>query len=320
MIVKMDKALLLRYIEGNCTDQDKEFIAEWLDASPEHMKEYLALRKLYDISVWQTPPVTSYAQKPGRKISGLSLKAIYTEAMKIAAILAVTLLVLYYFFRPQTTERAVVMQVLQVPAGQRAQITLEDGTKVWLNAKTTLTFPNQFTGATRQVQLDGEGYFEVVSDKAKPFIVSTLKYNVKAWGTTFNVKAYAEKEIFETSLFEGSVEMLKSDSAGSTWLRPGEQAIMQNNHLTVKNIEHKDYFLWKEGIISFDDESFPEMVKKLELCFDLKVNIKNDKIKNYHCTGKFRSKDGVEHILKVLQLNNKFRYTINDKLNTIIIE
>jgi len=78
--------------------------------------------------------------------------------------------------------------------------------------------------------------------------------------------------------------------------------------------------LWKEGIISFQDESFTELVNKLQLYFDMKIEVKNDKILNYRCTGKFRTKDGVEHILKVLQLRNKFDYTIDEKTNTIIIE
>lgn len=316
----MDKELLLKYIEGDCTGQEKVDITNWLDSDHDNMREYLALRKLYDITIWQTPPVTQFEQKPKGKTFFRSLKPVYTEIIKIAAILVVAIVGSRYLFPGSMAENPVVMQTLNVPAGQRAEITLEDGTKVWLNAKTILTFPNQFTGGTREVRLDGEGFFDVTSNKSKPFIVKTEKYDIKVWGTKFNLMAYSGHEIFETSLLEGSVEVLEPGSNKGLLIRPDERIFLENNRLVVAPIAHIGHFLWKEGIISFDDESFPELVKRLELCFDLKIEVKNDKILIYRCTGKFRTKDGVEHILKVLQLSNKFRYTINDKLNTIIIE
>jgi len=212
------------------------------------------------------------------------------------------------------------MQTLIVPAGQRAEITLVDGTKVWLNAKTILTFPNQFTGDIREVRLNGEAFFDVAPGKSNPFIVKTEKYDIKAWGTKFNLLAYSGHGIFETSLLEGSVEVLVPGSSKGIMIRPDERIFLKDNHLVVSPIRYINHFLWKEGIISFEDESFPDLVEKLELYFDMKIEVKNDKILSYRCTGKFRTKDGLEHILKVLKLSNEFRYTINDKLNMVIID
>ncbi len=316
----MDKELLLKYIEGDCSDQETVDITNWLDSDHDNKREYLAMRKLYDITIWQTPQVTQFKQKPKGKTFFRSLKPVYFEIIKIAAILVVAIIGSRYLFPRSMAENPIVMQTLNVPAGQRAEITLEDGTKVWLNAKTILTFPNQFTGGTREVRLDGEGFFDVTSNKSKPFIVKTEKYDIKVWGTKFNLLAYSGPGIFETSLFEGSVEVLEPGNYKGILIRPDERIYLDDNRLVVAPIAHISHFLWKEGIISFDDESFPELVKRLELYFDLKVEVKNDKILSYRCTGKFRIKDGVEHILKVLQLSNKFRYTINEKFNTIIIE
>jgi len=232
----------------------------------------------------------------------------------------VAIFVSRYLLPESPIQNPVAMQTLHVPAGQRAEITLEDGTKVWLNAKTTLTFPNQFSGKTREVKLDGEGFFDVTHNKLKPFIVNTEKYNIKVWGTKFNLMAYSGKGIFETSLLEGSVEVLNTGSAKGVMIRPDERIFQKDNQLIIAPIIHMNHFLWKDGIISFDDETFPEIVNKLELYFDLKIIVKNNKILNYHCTGKFRMKDGVEHILKVLQLSNKFSYKIDDKQNIIAIE
>jgi len=314
------KELLLKYIEGDCTERKKVDITNWIDSDPEHMKEYLALRKLYDITIWQTNTASNHLKKSQKKNSIWWWKTIYSEVLKIAAILVVAIFVSRYLLPEFPTQNPIAMQTLHVPAGQRAEIILEDGTKVWLNAKTTFTFPNQFSGQTREVKLDGEGFFEVTHNKLKPFVVNTEKYNVKVWGTKFNLMAYSGKGIFETSLLEGSVEVMKPGSAKGVMIRPQERIFLKDNNLAIAPIVNINHFLWKDGIISFNDETFPEIVDKLELYFDLKIIVKNNKILNYHCTGKFRTKDGVEHILKVLQLSNKFKYKVDDKQNIITIE
>jgi ferric-dicitrate binding protein FerR (iron transport regulator) len=284
------------------------------------MREYLALRKLHDITIWQTSPVTKSEQKPKKKISVWSWKPVYTEVIKIAAVLVVAILVSHFFLPEHRPENPVVIQTLHVPAGQRAEITLEDGTKVWLNAKTTLTFPNQFSDETREVRLDGEGFFDVTSNKSKPFIVKTEKFDIKVWGTKFNLMAYSGSKIFETSLLEGAVEVLKPNSAKGVMLRPDERVFLEKDRLVITPVTNMDHFLWKDGIISFDNASFDELFNKLELYFDLKIDVKNEKILNYRCTGKFRTKDGIEHILKVLKLSNDFTCRIDDKQNIITIE
>lgn len=314
------RELLVKYIKGDCTDEEKVDIATWIDFGPENMKEYLALRKLHDITIWQTFPVSKPALKSKGRASIWLRSAIYTEVLKIAAVFIVAILVSRYLFPEAIPNSPVAVQTLHVPAGERAEITLEDGTKVWLNAKTTLIFPNQFSGQTREVQLDGEGFFDVTPNKSKPFVVKTKNYGIKVWGTKFNLMAYSEKKIFETSLLEGTVEVLSSNDEKGIMLRPNERIFVADTHLTVAPIEHMNHFLWREGIISFEDETFPEMVNKLELYFDLKMVVKNSKILKYRCTGKFRTKDGVEHILKVLQLSNKFNYTIDEMQNVITIQ
>lgn len=316
----MNTELLLKYIEGYCSDDEKVAVTNWLDADPKNMREYLNLRKLHDISIWQqSSSLISYSNKI--KVNALQRfkTSVYFEVVKIAAILLIAILVTKYFLHDKKTEGLVSMQTLYVPAGQRAQITLVDGTKVWLNANTRINFPNHFSGQTREVTLNGEGFFDVTSNKEKPFIVKTEKYNVKVLGTKFNLVAYAGKGIFETSLLEGSVEVIKPDSIKGIFIRPDERIYLADSGLKKAPIENMNHFLWKDGIISFNDETFPELIKKLELYFDLKIEIKNDKILNYRCTGKFRTKDGVEHILKVLQLSNKFNFKIDDKLNLITI-
>lgn len=315
----MNIELLLKYIDGNCTDQEKISITIWLDSDPENMREFLALRKLHDISIWQISPAANSTPKPQENTSFWLWRPIYTEVLKIAAVFLIAIFISRFLFPDSKPEELASMQTIYVPAGQRAEITLVDGTKVWLNAKTTFTFPSYFSKSSRNVTLDGEGFFDVSSDKLKPFIVKTDNYDIKVLGTKFNLIAYSGKGIFETSLLEGSVEVLKSAGSKGIIIKPDERIFQENNRLVISPITDTNHFLWKEGIISFNDESFAEMARKLELYFDLQIEIKNEKILNYRCTGKFRTKDGVEHILKVLQLSNTFCFKIDEKTNSLKI-
>ena len=314
----MDPELLIKYISGNCSDQEKVIITNWLDSDSEHMKEFMALRKLYDITIWQNTVI----KDTKRKASGSTrlLNTWYFEVLKYAAVLLVIISTYYFFYTASRHENQVVMQTIEVPAGQQTKVTLVDGTTVWLNAKTKFTYPNCFSGNTRNVTLDGEGFFDVSHDTSKPFIVNANKYDIKVWGTKFNLIVNSEKGIFETSLLEGAVEILHTGDKKGIFIKPNERIFLEDNQLVITPIPCMNYFLWKDGIISFDNESFPQMVQKVEHYFDLKIEIKNDKILNYRCTGKFRIKDGIEHILKVLQLSNKFSYTIDYKLNIITIK
>lgn len=315
------KELLLKYIEGDCTDQEKVEITNWLDSSPENMKEYLALRKLHDISIWQIKSDLQAEQKIKSKTPFWSRKTFYGEILKVAAIFIFALLIIRYALPEFVPSNEIAYtQTIHVPAGQRAEITLGDGTQVWLNAKTTLTFPTQFLGNNREVKLDGEGFFDVTHNKSKPFIVNTGKYDVKVWGTKFNLIAYSWKKNFETSLLEGSVEVLKEGSSKGILLKPNEQVKLKNNQLVISPVNDMDQFLWREGIISFDNATFTELINKLELYFDFQIEVRNTQALNYRFTGKFRMKDGIEHILKVLQIKNKFSYHIDEKLNKITIE
>ena len=115
-------------------------------------------------------------------------------------------------------------------------------------------------------------------------------------------------------------ELLNPGGEKGEMINPNERIFLDNNHLKRGIINNLNHFLWRDGMISFDNESFPEMVRKLELYFDLKIMVKNKSLLSYTCTGKFRTKDGVDHILKVLQLSNQFRFKIDDKLNIITID
>lgn len=313
----MNLDLLQKYIAGNATEAEKQRVTEWIQENPENMREYMAQRKLYDVALWRTAPV---AEEKRQEKKHFSLRGVWMEAAKIAAVFAIVLLGTHYWTGKHQVPEDKTWQSIYVPAGQRAELMLADGTKVWLNSRSTLTFPGSFKGNIRNVKLDGEGYFAVTKNVEQPFIVETNKCNVKVLGTEFNVMAYAADSVWETSLLEGAVEILVPGSNnGGMKLEPNTMASLKGNRLVKGRIKESDYFLWREGLLCFNDISVRDMIEKLKLYYGVDIVVNNTRILKNHYTGKFRTKDGVEHVLKVLKLNNKFTYTKDDETNVITI-
>ena len=217
-------------------------------------------------------------------------------------------------------QEEMLFNTITIPRSGEYKLVLSDGTKVWLNSRSTLTFPGSFKGDIRNVKLDGEGYFAVTKNVEQPFIVETNKCNVKVLGTEFNVMAYAADSVWETSLLEGAVEILVPGSNNSGMrLEPNTMASLKGNRLVKGRIKEADYFLWREGLLCFNDISVRDMIEKLKLYYGVDIVVNNTRILKNRYTGKFRTKDGVEHVLKVLRLNNKFTYTKDDETNVITI-
>lgn len=308
----MDDKLLQLYFEGRTTDERSRSIIEWLDADEANMKYYQHLCRLYEINLWDEQPVTVSVSR-----SKVKSRRFVLEFLKIAAVFALGFLLNN---RMNIPDKDIFMQTVQVPAGQNAQVTLADGSKVWLNAGSTLHFPTRFPGKERLVNLEGEGFFEVQANKEKPFIVSTTSYTIKALGTTFNVNAYKKSKDFETSLLTGKVEVADHAGKQTILLSPNNRVVLEGNKLKTLPIQDSEYFLWREGIICFN-EPLSEVLKKLELYFDVKIEVNNKRVlqNEQHCIGKFRSRDGLEHILEVLQLTSHFSYKKDDEKNLVII-
>ena len=306
--------LLQRYIKGEVTEDERIRVAVWLDESPDHMDEYIVLRKLYDITLWNDKVKDPLSIK-GKKRSLLNIGL---GIIKIAAIFLIAFVGSHYYLNQH--QPASKLQTIHVPAGQRVELTLSDGTEVWLNSSTTLRFPTYFTADSRKVELEGEGYFTVKHDADCPFIVQTEKYAVRVLGTEFNVKAYRGSNSFATALLNGSVEILTPDRKNNIRINPDQMAILLDGKIVTENIPDKNYFKWKEGIFCFENESVASLMEKLELYYDVNIDVQSKALLKDRYSGKFRMKDGIEHVLKVLQLKYKFSYTKNDETNLIVIK
>lgn len=206
------------------------------------------------------------------------------------------------------------MQKITVPAGQRINIDLPDGSNVWLNANTTIEFPLSFTKENRTLFLDGEAFFDVKRDEKHPFIVHTDRYDIKVLGTKFNIESYSDSENFETTLINGKVSLTAhSNTDKEIILLPNQKAHLQNGILNIENVDDFTQYRWIEGLICFKNAAFQSIMKKFEKYYEIKIIINNKKVSQHIFTGKFRQADGVEYALRVLQkdISFKFRRDLN---------
>jgi ferric-dicitrate binding protein FerR (iron transport regulator) len=312
----MNTELLSKYIAGDTSQQEREAVQSWIEADEKNRRELQSLHTLYNITIAALPETPPALTRPRNRT-----RQIIIELSKIAAAILITFACTRLFLLPEPENPTVEarMQTLHVPAGQRAELTLADGTQVWLNSLTTFHFPDRFTETSREVTLDGEGYFNVARDARKPFRVTTQEHAVKALGTEFNVMSYSRDGNFETSLLDGTVEVTSRTTRQTLLLTPGNRAGTENGTLTASPIEHYDRFLWRNGIISFTHERVDTILQKLELYYDVEITNRNRSIASLRYTGKFRTRDGIEHVLNVLQIPTGLRYKKDIEKNLIQI-
>lgn len=325
----MDDNKILKYIRGHATPKEKEEFLNWIDESDDNRQYYKKIRKMWDMSLI----TANYAQNPyetdfeiireraiGKNKHTSFKRRTFQHTVetisKIAAIAIVTVLLSYFYFSTSGEKHRVSYNIIEIPIGNQAKITLPDGSVAWLNSGTTLRYPEQFTGKNRTVQLNGEGWFDISKNKEKPFIVNTPLHSITVLGTTFNVYAYEESNHFETTLFEGSI-ILNNNTNEKDFLKmkPGQQAIYDKTtqKMTVyNNREIESASAWISGYNSFYKTPFSQMLERLGQYYNKEIIIKRSDIATYECTGKFKVSDALEHILDVVKATKPFKYEINE--------
>jgi ferric-dicitrate binding protein FerR (iron transport regulator) len=197
--------------------------------------------------------------------------------------------------------RHVGYNILTTPRGGQYELTLSDGTKVWLNAASSIRFPAVFAAADRVVQITGEAYFEVAKDPGKPFKVSVGGMTVEVLGTRFNVMAYSDEAAIKTTLVEGSVKV-----AGETKtirLAPGQQAQLSGGGMTlVSQANVSEAVAWKDGFFEFDDSGVADIMRQIARWYDVTV-VYSGVVPAGHITGKIPRSTDLSNILKMMQLS-----------------
>ncbi|WP_017260025.1 FecR family protein [Pedobacter arcticus] len=200
---------------------------------------------------------------------------------------------------------------ISIPSGRQYKLVLADGTKVWLNATSSLSYPSEFSGTERNVELSGEGYFEVAKNEKMPFIVTVGKMKVHVLGTHFNISAYDNDLFVKTTLAEGSVRLTNGDRA--VILKPGQQglATVSNENIDVKKVNLQHVLAWKGGYFMFRDDNIKEVMKQISRWYNVKVEYE-DNIDEKVFGGIYAKSKDLEELLKGLELTGLVKFRIID--------
>ncbi|MGV8879756.1 MAG: FecR family protein [Sphingobacteriaceae bacterium] len=206
--------------------------------------------------------------------------------------------------------------LLSTPRGGQYQVILPDGTKVWLNASSSLRFPSAFTDSCREVTLKGEAYFEVSTNREKPFAVNVNGMQIMVLGTHFNVNAYTDENEIRTSLLEGSIKITKGNASGV--LKPGQQAILdkREDNLVIRDADINEAVAWKNGIFQFDGADISTIMRQISRWFDVEV-IYAGEIPKRRFQGKISRNAQLTEVLKILELSD-VKFAVQGK--KIIVE
>lgn len=310
----MKRETLFRFFRNETRQEENFAIQEWAESSDEARRTLLAERRLFDaINLQPDPPVrTQPVRRP------VFMHRIAARVLRTAAAVALAVGAGYLLARSEPQPAG--YHTVTVEAGQRARITLADGSAVWLNAETTMRYPTDFNTGSRIVELDGEGYFEVARNERSPFIVRTAKADIEVLGTRFNVEAYASEDLFATALFEGSVRLSTPDGAYVARLAPDQKAELTDSGFRLTALDDNNPYLWRDGIIYFNNASFGEIMEKFSRCFGVEIVVRNERVAERKYTGKFRQLDGLDYALEVLDRDVSFKVAADREHHRIIIE
>ncbi|MDY3034469.1 MAG: FecR domain-containing protein [Odoribacter sp.] len=204
---------------------------------------------------------------------------------------------------------------LRVPRGAEYELVLADGTSVWLNAESEITYPVTFKGDMREVTLKGEAFFDVAKDAAHPFIVHIKDFDVRVTGTKFNVRNYADMPSSAT-LAEGEVQLEKEGEV--TILQPGQQAALIDGKIEVKEVDLEEAIAWRYNSFCFKHQSLELLLNELARWYNLEIFYMNPSLKTLHFTAWFSRGNSVAEVIEKLERTQKIRLEL--KGNTLIVK
>jgi len=327
----MDKDRLIKYIKGESDPVERREILSWIEESEDNARFYNSLKTEWIFSHLPNREVSDdIVRKIKKRVN--PAKSMREWIMRIAAFLfvPVTVFALYqYFYNSKETEfepelissnQIVIpeqkepMMSYSVNSGVKGLVELPDGSKVWLNGNSRLKCPGEFDTTCRMVELTGEGYFVVVSNKKWPMYVKTSKnITVKVTGTEFNLSSYDNDNELRFTLVSGNVTLIKEKTRQSYDVESSEELIIPDGDKMRIKKSMSDIRIstsWKDGFLVFEDIPMSEVVKKMERWYGVSFKIDDPEILNYHFTANFKS-ESVVQVLELLKISSNIKYSID---------
>ncbi len=328
--------LLGKYFSGEISEKDRIEVEDWINASDRHAQEFELHKRAWESTRirFKSPEAETVFKSILNKIDDqqeLELAKKYRSEnhkkqnryalfTKVAASLLIICTLGYYFYNgfvdiDQPDTSVVVVQKQNI-AGQKSKIYLPDGSEVWLNAESKISFPEQFSDGKREVTLEGEAFFDVVKNPKQPFVVRADNMTTTVLGTSFSIKAFPEESVAFVALNTGKVKVnIDNDKGGDAlYLSPGEGIRYDkiNQKSMKETIDRESSFSWKDGIIVFEDAHMEEVIGTLSRWYGVQFSIENAVHEDWSYTGSFDN-EALENVLRSMSFTKDFSYSINQK-------
>ena len=319
----MNSELILKHLSGHSSDEEIEQLTKWVNENAENENQFAEMQNSYIFLASTLSPdnqksafneiINQINNKKEKK--SISVKRIYSIAASILLPVLLGGFAWFYQWTSSSNEPELFTEIV-APPKHNSQITLPDGTQVWLSPESKLKYGQNYGRKIRNVILDGEGYFEVTKNQEKPFTVETGHLIVKVLGTSFNLEAYSNEPMVRTTLVRGSLQIESELISKEVLLSPGDRVSVDVNSrlLTSEKVNTEIYRLVKDGMIIFKRNTLAEVCRKLERWFMIPVEFNGSDNQDLLFTAKFQD-ESVEKILKILKLTIPINYQImNEKI------
>lgn len=316
--------LIIKQLEGDITEPEKQLLESWKKESEENQRLYdefvfshQAMHTLHQMEQFNS---FDALQKVNSRIKQSASQLWWQVLQRVAAILLLPLLLyttyisMKYVQSTSTTEQ-MAMHTVKAGIGTVSELYLPDGTKVWLNAGSSLSFPVSFTGQTRNVKLNGEAYFEVARNEEMPFILTSGKLHVQVLGTAFNVNNY--NDVTEVVLTHGKVKLSSNIHSHSTdlgTLTPGYRAVYKNNDskALIEKTDVEKYTAWIKGQMIFRDDAMSEIIRRLSRWYNVEFVIADAEINEYVYTATFTN-ESLAQVLYLLKISAPIDFKLEER-------
>lgn len=323
--------LMALHFSGSSTKAEEEALSDWKEASEENLSAYKNAEKtwqslslLQEMRSYNMPRALAKFHGETGQSTSLNRKGFLFYWQRVAAILILPVLIgggIYFAQTKHITDNSVVWQTIVTPPGVKSQAQLPDGTKVWLNSASSLSYPSSFSDGKRNVKLLGEAFFDVAKDEKHPFVVDLGKINIEVVGTTFNATNYEHEGRTEVVLASGKVKLFEknvNENRLVSEMKPGQQAIFHKagNTMTLNTVETGKYTSWIDGKLIFRDDPMYEVVRKLNRWFNVQIEFADPDIGDYIYTATFRD-ETIEQVLSLIKRTSPIEYAIvpGERLN-----
>ncbi len=326
MVENIYRKLIIRELKGEVSTEESQIIDKWIKESPENQKLYNELWSAFqltspDVELFIPDKEIAWANISNKISVPLKRRSLIIQLSSIAAA-AVIFFLIGFAIRYSTTEKLPSSFLNQystvvVPEGQKSMIILPDGSQVWLNSGTVLKYKSSFNSQIREVEITGEGYFEVTKDNSRKFRVNTGKVSVEVYGTAFNIRNYKEDKKLEVTVERGRVGLVKEGNK-LTELTKGGQALINegSDEMLLSNVKVDVVTAWRNNELIFNATPLEELTKYLERWYGVNITIEEKMKKKHNYTFKVKT-ESLRELLELLKVITPLQYKIDGKNVTI---